>query len=131
MPLLTADWGFEPWYLEQLDAETRVEAMALIERQTNHIKNLFTHHGPATPVEKQYVTALGYRVPCVVTFALPALLYFLELRTQKTVHPTLRARALRIANRVKETWPDIALHVDEDPDDWTVRRGEQTIKERA
>lgn len=128
MPLLNTDWGFEPWYLEQLDDETRTEAEALIVLQTDHIRNLFAVGGPATEVEKQYVTALGYRVPCVVMMSLPALLYFLELRTQKTVHPTLRARTLKMASRFKKTYPNVALHADFDADDWTVRRGEQTIK---
>lgn len=30
----------------------------------------------------------------------------------------------------RKHFPDIALHVDEDPDHWTVRRGKQTITER-
>lgn len=133
MPLLNTEWGFEPWYLEQLDDDTRTDAEELIRLQTDRIRSDLGVRPDisATPVEKQYVTALGYRVPCVVTMALPALVYFLELRTQKTVHPTLRRRALEIAGRFREAWPDIALHVDEDPDDWTVRRGTQTIKERV
>lgn len=131
MPLLNAEWGFEPWYLEQLDPETRAEAVQLINLQRSRIESLSCFGNSATEIEKQYVTALGFRVPCVVTMALPALVYFLELRTQKTVHPTLRARALQMAKRFKDAYPDVALHVDNDPDDWTVRRGEQTIKERV
>lgn len=133
MPLLNTRWGFEPWYLEQLDDETRTEAEELIRLQTDRICSDLGHGVgiSATAVERQYVTALGFRVPCLVTMSLPALLYFLELRTQKTVHPTLRARARQMARRFKEVYPEIALHDDAEPDDWTVRRGEQTIKERA
>lgn len=133
MPLLNTAWGFEPWYLEQLDVETRAEAEVLIDLQMSRLANLKAYGGhKATEVEKQYLIALGFRVPAIVTMALPALLYFLELRTQKTVHPTLRARALQIANSFKDVYPNVALHVDfDDDDDWTIRRGEQTIKERA
>jgi thymidylate synthase ThyX len=126
MPLLTTKYGFEPWYHDQLDDDLHAEALTLIEQQTRAIADL-----RVTAEERQLYTALGFRVPCEVTFALPALVYFLELRTQKTVHPTLRARALRIAEQFSAKYPKIALHVDKDPDDWTTRRGEQTIKERA
>lgn len=131
MPLLNTEWGFETWYLGQLDPKTRREAEALITDQTERIKNLWIGgKHEATPVEKQYVTALGYRVPCLVTMGLPALLYFLELRSQKTVHPTLRTRVLSMAKNFQHAWPDVALHIDTDPDSWTTRRGDQTIKER-
>ena len=131
MPLLSTNLGFEPWYLSQLDDDTWAEAKELIEIQTERIEKLKVSGHDATPVEKQYYTALGFRVPCVVTMGLPALLYFLELRTQKTVHPTLRTRALQMAKQFIEAHSGIALHIDNDPDDWTVRRGEQTITERA
>lgn len=132
MPLLDTSLGFEPWYLDQLDKQTRRDAEKLIALQTDRIRSDLgiSPDVSATRVEKQYITALGYRVPCVVTMALPALLYFLELRTQKTVHPTLRTRALQMAKRFTAMWPDLALHIDRDPDDWTVRRGNQTITER-
>ena len=130
MPLLETAFGFEPWYLRQLDEERvldlHAEASNLIAEQQDAIDAL-----DATSVEKQYYTALGFRVPCKVTMALPALLYFLELRSSKTVHPTLRARVLEMAKRFTATYPDVALHVDLDPDDWDVRRGNQTITERA
>ena len=66
-------------------------------------------------------------------YALPALVYVLEMRSAKTVHPTLR----RLVHRIVETFEAelgeraFALHVDRDPDDWTVRRGLQTITERG
>ncbi len=135
MPLLNTELGFEPWYLEQLDNETRAEAEQLIATQIERIRSRLivggTKNFAANAVDKQYITALGFRVPCLVTMALPALLYFLELRTQKTVHPTLRTKALQMAKLFKEAWPDIALHIDTDSDDWTVRRGAQTITQRA
>jgi thymidylate synthase ThyX len=126
MPLLTTQLGFEPWYLEQLDAELRVEAIDLIDTQTSAIEGL-----SGDPVRRQYYTALGFRVGCYVTYSLPAAIYVMEMRSAKTVHPTLRRVVLGEMVPLFRAWfPDVALHVDESPDDWTVRRGRQTITEK-
>lgn len=127
MPLVTTDRGFEPWYLEQLDEKLRDEARKLIDEQVREIRDL-----SSDPVVRQYYTALGFRVPCQVTYALPAAVYVMEMRSAKTVHPTLR----RVVQNVmvapfRERFPSIALHVDTDPDDWTVRRGQQTIHTKS
>jgi hypothetical protein len=69
-------------------------------------------------------------VPCTVTYGLPALLYVLELRSGKHVHPSLRRVIHSMVKKFQHEYPDVALHVDMDPDDWSVRRGEQTITEK-
>ena len=122
MPLLSTENGFEPWYLEQLDPELRDIAGRLIEEQMHEINGL------TNAVDVQNYIALGFRVPCKVTYALPALLYVLELRSSKTVHPTLRRIVHSMVEKFRETYPNIALHADMDPDAWTVRRGRQTIQ---
>ena len=127
MPLLDTSHGFEAWYLEQL-GELAGEANALIDEQRYAINRL--GDGSDRSVLRQYYTALGFRVPCNVTYALPALLYVMELRSGKTVHPTLRKQVHGMIRRFKHDHPDIALHVDMDPDDWDVRRGDQTITEK-
>jgi thymidylate synthase ThyX len=124
MPLLDTSYGFEAWYLEQL-GDLRAEAVALIDEQRDEINRL--GDGPDRSVLRQYYTALGFRVPCNVMYALPALLYVLELRSGKTVHPTLRKQVHAMVRAFRHDYPDIALHVDMDPDDWDVRRGDQTI----
>ena len=73
---------------------------------------------------------MGYLVPCRVTQPLPHFVYRVELRTQKTVHPTLRRVAQSEARQFAAQWPQLPLHVDLDEDDWDVRRGTQTIEER-
>jgi thymidylate synthase ThyX len=122
MPLLTTEWGFEPWYLKQLDAELAMEALTLIKRLSPMISNLTDD-----PVARQNYVALGYRVPNQVTWGLPAALYVMELRSSKTVHPSLRRATLGMVGKFRETFPDVTIHADTDPDDWTVRRGGQTI----
>lgn len=127
MPLLGVERGFEPWYLQQLDEDLAKQARDLIEQQTRAIERLTTNL-----VDRQYYTALGYRVPCRVTYGLPAAVYVMELRSGKTIHPTLRRVVQeRMIQPFKERFPFIPLHVDTDPDDWTVRRGRQTITEKS
>ena len=128
MPLLDTSWGFESWYLEQL-GELSKEAETLIDEQRFAITTLGLGE-PRREVMRQYYNALGFRVPCSVTYALPALLYVLELRSGKTVHPSLRRVVHAMVKKFKHEYPEIALHVDMDPDDWDVRRGEQTITEK-
>jgi len=129
MPLLDESWGFEPWYLEQL-GDLRAEAETLIDEQRFAIIKLGAGE-PSREVMRQYYIALGFRVPCSVTYALPALLYVLELRSGKTVHPSLRKVIHAMVKKFQHEYPTVALHVDMDPDDWSVRRGEQTITEKT
>lgn len=132
MPLLDTNYGFHPWYLEQLGDPAmgdvgglRDAAVDLIQAQQPRIRAI-----SSDPVVRSYYTALGFRVPCQVTYALPALIYVMELRSGKTVHPTLRRQIHSMAHIFREKFPEIALHVDMDPDDWDVRRGDQTITKK-
>jgi len=125
MPLLTTDIGFHPWYLAQLPDELRERATDLLDKQQDAISDL-----DCSAVEAQNFIAMGYLVPCRVTQPLPAFVYRLELRSSKTVHPTLRQVVLEEVKQFRELFPSIVLHVDEDPDDWTIRRGKQTIVAR-
>jgi thymidylate synthase ThyX len=125
MPLLTTKYGFEPWYLDQLDQTTKDEARKLIREQQKAIDDL-----EPSPEIAQYYTALGFRVQVDLTYTLPAVVYVMELRSGKTVHPTLRAMIHDMIGKFRQHHPSVALHVDMDPDGWTVRRGTQTIVEK-
>jgi thymidylate synthase ThyX len=122
MPLLTMEHGFEPWYLEQLDPELADEASKLIALLDVAIDSITDD-----PVVRQYYTALGFRVPNQVTWGLPAALYVMELRSSKTVHPSLRRVTHGMIGKFREKFPDVTVHADMDPDDWSIRRGSQTI----
>lgn len=128
VPLLTIAHGFEPWYLEQMDDETRARAEALLVEQEDAIEllELFS----CEPVDAQYYVALGYRVPTTLVYGLPAAVYVMELRSGKTVHPTLRRAVHRMIEQFERAHPLVRLHVDREPDGWTVRRGTQTIVEK-
>ena len=125
MPLLSTRFGFHPWYLEQLPGAVRREAEELIERQKKAIAGL-----DASDEDRQYYIGMGFRVPCRFTFDLPGLVYFAELRSGRLVHPTLRPIAQQMGDEIAERFPDIALHIDRDRDDWDVRRGLQDIEKR-
>lgn len=122
MPLLTIDHGFESWYLEQLGDKLVEEARDLLHRQEDDIARLTDD-----PVLRQYYIALGYRVRTDVTYGLPASIYVMELRSGKSIHPTLRKKIHKMIEAFKLRLPDIQLHVDLDPSDWDIRRGNQTI----
>lgn len=124
MPLVTTAHGFEPWYLEELPEEFRSEAESFLTEVEGRIKALGT-----TPELAQYYTPMGYRLPNLVTGDLPALVYLVELRATRFVHPTLRRRAKQMAQVLeREFGPHgLVLHLDKDPDRFDVRRGEQDI----
>jgi len=125
MPLLTTNLGFERWYLEQLPGGVRADADELIEKQVSAIAGL-----KVAPEIAQYYVAMGFQVPCRVTYGLPAAVYVAELRSGRTVHPTLRKVAHQMTEALRKKFPLLKLHSDLDPDDWDVRRGLADITER-
>ncbi len=118
MPLLTTTLGFHNWYLEQLPADLKKEALELIATQTVKLDKLET-----SPEIKQYYIAIGFNVSCQVTYPLPAAVYVTELRSNKTVHPSLRNIAHKMYHAISEAFPNLKLHADLDMDDWDIRRG--------
>ncbi len=118
MPLLTTKLGFHDWYLNQLPEDLKNEAIALISSQQVMIEKLET-----TPEIKQYYIAIGFNVACKFTFLLPGAVYVTELRSNKTVHPSLRKIAHQMHAAINEHFPTLKLYSDLNQDDWDVRRG--------
>ncbi len=125
MPLLTTNCGFQEWYLNQLPDELMLKAHRLIAEQAKAIQALDT-----TDEVKQYYVAMGFNIPCKVSYGLPATVYTVELRSGKLVHPTLRKIAHQMHYGLKSLFPDLVLHSDLEHDDWDTRRGTQDIKEK-
>ena len=125
MPLVTTKFGFNEWYLSQLPADLRKKAEKLIKEQIKAIKNLKT-----TKELAQYYIAMGFNVTCRVSYGLPAALYVTELRSGKMVHPTLRKVAHKMYNWMAKKFPTVQIMADLGKDDWDVRRGLQTIREK-
>jgi thymidylate synthase ThyX len=122
MPLLSTKYGFYNWYLEQLPEAVRAQAEALIKEQESAIQGL-----EVDEYTKQYYIPMGYAIPVTVTYKLPASVYVAELRSGKTVHPTLRLRAQQMGQALQKALPEMAMYLDLDLDDWDIRRGTQDI----
>lgn len=125
MPLLTADIGFNDWYLSELTAELRKEALDLLENQKAATANL----GIDDAALKQYYLPMGYNISNFLCGDLPALVYLVELRATSLVHPTLAKRAAEMAELLQKQYGDLGLvlHLDEDPGRFNIKRGEQDI----
>jgi thymidylate synthase ThyX len=122
MPLLTMQLGFNSWYLGQLPDELRLRAEKLIDQQSEAIAKL-----GASPEILQYYIALGFNVPCRVTYGLPAAVYVIELRSGKMVHPTLRQTAFKMREALLGAFPNLVLNCDLEPATWDISRGLQDI----
>lgn len=125
MPLLTTKLNFNDWYLEQLPEKLHQEATSLISKQTRLINKL-----KEEDKIKQYYIAMGFNVSCSVSYPLGAAIYVMELRSGKTVHPSLRHIAHAMAKKTKIYLPNLKMHIDYDLDDWDIRRGSHDISEK-
>ena len=123
LPILTTRFGFHEWYINALPKEIQKQAKLLILSQTLDIQEL---EGEA--VDLQYVIPLGFKVACYMAAKLPSLVYIAEIRSSKTVHPTLREIAKVFADEVKEH-VDL-IYDDQSEDEIDLRRGTQDIVEK-
>jgi hypothetical protein len=126
MPLLTVKHGFHPWYWDQMPEALREQAKAVVETQAERIRAL-----DCSPVVAQYYCAMGFQVVCEVVQGLPAFIYRIELRTNPSVHPTLRSVTQKEAQCFAKCFPEIKIYPDLTPDTWDTRRGKQTILEKT
>ncbi|MDD5652375.1 MAG: FAD-dependent thymidylate synthase [Candidatus Moranbacteria bacterium] len=127
MPLLVMIHGFNEWYLDALPENLREKAEKFIKEQERKIEKI-----DASETDKQYFMAMGYRVPCRFSGDLKALVYLTELRSTRFVHPTLVEQILKMINNMKELFEKdgLVFHLDEEPNRFDVRRGEQDIIEK-
>lgn len=121
MPLVTDYYGFNSWYLEELTPSLREEAKKLITKQKKDLMKV-----RLTPEIKQYYLPMGFNIPNRVTGDLHALVYLIELRSTRFVHPTLRKIAVKMAEELKKRH-QIKIHLDRDSNRFDVKRGEQDI----
>lgn len=125
MPLLSMEFGFEPWYLAELPKELRAEACELLDSHKKALQKLGANREVA-----QYYIPMGYRVPVRLFGDVPALVYLAELRATRFVHPTLQKIAHEMVAIIrKET--GAVLYADEEIGRFDVRRGEQDITSKT
>lgn len=126
MPILKTRMGFEEWYLDALPLNVRNEAEVLIDKQVCAITSALNMYDSA---DVQYYIPLGFKVPCLLDMDYPQAVYISEMRTNKTVHPTVRKFACQLA-QFTESLGLGDVHADYSVDDFTIRRGQQDIKFR-
>ncbi len=124
IPKLTVKYGFESWYLDQLSPEIKEEAENLLREIESDIVEL------GDGLEVQYYIPMGYKIPCKNTYGLMATVYITELRSGKTVHPTMRKIAQGMYERLMEKFPNLKLYTDLSEDEFSYKRGGQDIIEK-
>jgi len=127
MPLLVRTHGFNEWYLNALPEDLKKKTEKFIKLQEKRIEEL-----KINKEDEQYFTAMGYQVPCRFSGDLKALVYLVELRSTRFVHPTLVAQILKTIENLKELFgkEGLILHLDSEPNRFDIKRGEQDIIEK-
>jgi thymidylate synthase ThyX len=124
MPLLTTEIGFENWYMNELTENLKNKAKIFLKNQEDKIQKL-----NLSKEDAQYYIAMGYKVSNKVTGNIPALVYLVELRATRFVHPTLRKKAKMIADKMSELFSKngLVIHLDKEIDRFDIKRGEHDI----
>lgn len=128
MPLVTDRYGFGSWYLDYLPENVRKEGEILLERQKIALRDKRLRKE-----DKQYYIPMGYNLPNRLSGDLPALIYVVELRNSRFVHPTLSRVAGKIADILFQEFGScgLRLHLDSGPERFDPRRGSQDIVETS
>jgi thymidylate synthase ThyX len=132
-PLLTPNYGFHPWYIEQfrefLPKELFLNVTSWIEQLNLETATVTaSKEGWTWDIDEfnlQYAVAMGNMVPVRLSVPLPSAVYISGLRSGQTTHPTLRSAAQMIGEALTKL--PIAIHYNQDPDEWSVKRGDQDI----
>lgn len=124
MPILTPNHGFEPWYLSELPDSLRERAAQVIQAQLAAAKAF-----GLTDTLTQYYLPMGFRTAVRFTGDLRALVYLIEIRATRFVHPTLRMRAVQMAKELVRAYgkDGLVLHLDPEPDRFDIKRGTHDI----
>lgn len=127
MPLLVRSHGFNEWYLNALPEDLKIKTKEFIKVQSERIEKL-----NISKEEEQYFNAMGYLIPCRLSGDLKALVYLAELRSTRFVHGTLVTQMLKMIKSMKELFEKdgLVLHLDNEPNRFDIRRGEQDIMEK-
>lgn len=136
MPLVDSRFGMHGWYAEQLRAFLPSPVFASLseemEAQYRRISETAAAvGGQSSPLLDQYLFPMGTSALVHVAYSVPEMVYVAELRSAKTVHPSLRTIAQGMAKILKADFPAMALHADMDEESWTAKRGEHDIVSAA
>jgi thymidylate synthase ThyX len=126
MPRVTFDRGFHPWYFEELNPSLRDETVQFLEKQKQATMALGLDEN-----QIQNLIPMGYRVSCHFDGPLPAVVYMLELRSTKFVHPTLQEVAQQLWAQLQDEVGDkMVLHLSKELGVFDVKRGQHDIVQK-
>ena len=133
IPVTDGRFGMFPWYLHQLADLLKDDYKELREKTEElfaRIRNLEDEGVDVDPLKSQYLFPMGTAIACHLSYSLPQMVYVSELRSQKTVHGSLRPIAQLMGQVLKDHHPGMALYLDWDSDTFSEKRGTQTIAEQ-
>jgi len=135
IPMIDGSMGMNPWYMSQFEEHMPPEDSKKLKQdiaeQFAAIADL-GKNGIETKVElSQYLFPMGAQTLTHVSYSVPETVYVGELRSAKTVHPSLRPIAQKMLETLEQDIPGMALYGDRDEDSWSAKRGEQTIAQKA
>lgn len=135
VPLTEGTFGIHGWYMNEVKSLLAAADWAGFQKEVNRLLGAIKDLGKAgvavDAVRSQYLYPMGTAVLCHLAYTIPQMTYVAELRSQKTVHPSLRPVAQGMAKILREDFPQMALYIDTDADGWSAKRGEQTIEAKA
>ena len=130
IPLMEKELGMYSWYMDELETLLGADFKEL-EAETNaqfeKIGRLKEEGIDEDPLLTQYLLPMG--ITCVVqlSYSVPQVQYVAELRSGKPVHQSLRPIAQQMGRLLEEQFDGIKMYIDWDQDNWTSKRGDQTI----
>jgi hypothetical protein len=134
VPLIDGTFGIFPWYYQQL-ATLLPEGFEAFKGEVDRLLaaiEALPLQGVATDkLRNQYLYPMGMALLCHLGYSVPQLTYVAELRSQATVHASLRPVAQAFGRVLREDFPHMALYIDDSADTWSAKRGEQTIEAKA
>jgi thymidylate synthase ThyX len=133
LPLLGMANNLHLYYLDNLNDQLREKFQSLYTKQREEFYVwLNQDHDPIqknyVQLIQQYAIPMASEIPYYYECDLNQLIYMLELRTDKTVHQTVRIEMFAALDQFRSMFTDVLVHADETSGNFTLKRGTQTFQ---
>lgn len=123
---LTPNSDIHPWYTDAMPTEIASRFDDLM----NEMRERLLWDEDLSNWDIEYITPMGVMVDVMVSYPLDNAVYFAELRSGPTVHPTVREVARDLGDYLNVNYPFEMYHNTDNVDSMDPRRSEQTITEK-
>ncbi len=130
VPLIDGRFGMSDWYMDEYRTLLGEAAFASLKADIDAQLDAVERIPGAQKVLSQYLYPMGMRGLVLASYSVPQTVYVGELRSGKTVHPSLRPIAQKFCEVLETDFPFMAVYGDRDSDSWNAKRGEQTIEKK-